>query len=154
MTATRSKRQLYIGLIIALFLLGFALDQLGYMSPVRAFVQTAIAPLQDALSVVSADVSSQFEAAADLKALQAKNIELESLANSLMIENARLREVERENGLLRQLINYTRNNPQFTYETTSVKGRSVGFDPSNLLYYVYVDVGARGGVVAWVPSTP
>lgn len=151
MTATRSKRQLYILLVIALFLLGFALDQLGYMSPVRAFVQTAVAPLQSALSVVSADISSQFEATADFRALQAKNAELEALSNSLMVENVRLREVERENELLRQLLNYTRNNPQFSYEATSVKGRSIGFDPSNLLYYVYVDVGARNGVAKNMP---
>lgn len=150
MTATRN-RQLYIGLALALLLLGFALDRLGYMSPLRAIVQTAVTPLQSGLSVVAADVSSQFEASANIRALQARNVELEALANNLMVENIRLREVERENELLRQLLNYTRNNPQFTYETTSVKGRSIGFDPSNLLYFVYVDVGTRNGVTKNMP---
>ncbi len=151
MTATRSRRQLYIALIVALFLLGVALDQLGYMSSVKAFVQTAVSPLQSAFSIVAGDVSSQFEASADIRTLQARNVELEALANSLMVENARLRELERENELFRQLLNYTRNNPQFIYETTSVKGRSTGFDPSNLLYFVYVDVGAREGVAKNMP---
>ncbi len=150
MTATRN-RQLFIGLILALLLLGFVLDRLGYMLSLRAFVQTAVAPLQTALSTTAEDVSSQFEAAADLKTLQARNAELETLTNGLMVENARLREVERENEILRQLLNYTRNNPQFTYEATSVKGRSIGFDPSNLLYFVYVDVGARNGVARNMP---
>ncbi len=151
MTATKSRRQLYFGLIIALIFLGIALDQLGYMSSVRAFVQSFVSPIQSALSDTAADVNSQFEAAADLRSLQTRNIELETLANSLMVENARLREVERENEQLRQLLNYTRNNPQFTYETTAVKGRSVGFDPSNLLYFVYVDIGARDGIAKNMP---
>jgi rod shape-determining protein MreC len=151
MTATRN-RQLYIGLALALLLLGFVLDRLGYMSPLRAFVQTAVAPLQSGMSVVAADVNSQFEASANIRALQVKNVELEALANNLMVENTRLREVERENELLRQLLNYTRSNPQFTYETTLVKGRSIGFDPSNLLYFVYVDVGARSGVAKNMPA--
>jgi len=150
MTATKN-RQLYIALILALLLLGFVVDRLGYLGPVRSFVQTAVAPLQGALSLVSEDVASQFEAAADIRALRARNAELETLSNSLMVENVRLREVERENELLRQMLNYTRNNPQFTYETTAVKGRSIGFDPTNLLYYVYVDVGARNGIAKDMP---
>ncbi len=150
MTATKN-RQLYIGLILALLLLAFVLDRLGYMSPVRTFVQTIISPLQSALTNTANEVTGQFEETANLRALQTRNVELETLANSLMVENARLREIERENELLRQLLNYTHNNPQFTYETTAIKGRSVGFDPSNLLYYVYVDVGARDGVAKDMP---
>lgn len=150
MTATRN-RQLYLGLIFAVVLLGFALDRLGYMVSVRAFVQTAIAPLQSAMSIVAEDTASQFRASADFRALQAENIELESLTNNLMVENARLREIERENEVLRQLLNFTRNNTQFTYEATSIKGRSIGFDPSNLLYFVYVGVGARNGVARNMP---
>lgn len=151
MTATSNRRSLYIALIFAFVLLGIVLDQLGYLGPVRSYVQTALTPLQSALSTTAQDLSSQFETTEDIRALQAKNAELEALANQLMVENVRLREVERENELLRQLLNYTRNNPQFSYETTSVKGRSVGFDPTNLLYFVYVDVGARSGIAQGMP---
>jgi len=151
MTATRNRRSLYIALIFAFVLLGIVLDQLGYLGPVRSYVQTALTPLQSALSTTAQDLSRQFETTEDVRALQAKNAELEALANQLMVENVRLREVERENELLRQLLNYTRNNPQFSYETTSVKGRSVGFDPTNLLYFVYVDVGARSGIAQGMP---
>lgn len=151
MTATRNRRQLYIGFILAVLLLGFALDRLGYMSPVRSFVQTALLPAQSAMTSTAQDVARQFETSADIQTLEARNVELEALSNGLMVENARLREVERENELLRQLLNYTRNNPQFIYETTSVKGRSIGFDPTNLLYFVYTDVGVRNGVAKGMP---
>jgi rod shape-determining protein MreC len=150
MTAAK-YRQLYIGLILALLLLGFALDRLGYMSPVRAFVQTALAPLQGAMAATAQDVAREFEVSDDIQVLQARNAELESMVNNLMVENVRLTEVERENELLRQLLNYTRHNPQFTYVTTSVIGRSIGVDPTNLLYFVYVDVGARDGVAKNMP---
>lgn len=150
MTASRN-RQLYIGLIVALILLGFVLDRLGYMGPVKNVVQTALAPVQGEISSTAQELSAYFATSADIRALQARNKELESLVNSLMVENVQLKEVERENEALRQLLNYTRNNPQFTYQTTTVVGRSIGVDPTNLLYYVYVDVGARDGVAENMP---
>jgi rod shape-determining protein MreC len=150
MTASRN-RQLYIGLILAFLLLGFALDRLGYMTPVRAFVQSALVPLQQALTTVAQDVNRQAEEVQSVEALRARNTELEQLTNQLMVENVRLREVERENELLRQLLNYTHSNPQFSYQPTSVIGRSIGYDPTNLLHFVYVDVGARDGIARNMP---
>lgn len=150
MAATRN-RQLFFGLIIASIFLGIALDQLGYLTQVRTLVQTAIVPLQNVLTIVSSDVAGRMEEVESVDTLRARNQELEATVNRLMVENVRLREVERENSQLRQLLNYTRSNPQFTYETTTVKGRTIGFDPSNLLYYVYVDVGARDGVAENMP---
>lgn len=150
MTATRN-RQLYIGLILALLFLGFALDRLGYMTTVRTFVQTSVGPLEGVITQVAQNVASRTEQSQSLQALQARNAELESLNNKLMVDNVRLREVERENELLRQLLNYTRSNPQFSYQTTTVIGRSVGVDPTNLLYFVYVDVGARDGLAENMP---
>ncbi len=145
------NRQLYIGLILALLFLGFALDQLGYMSSVRAYVQTALIPLQRTMTNVSDDVAGRAEQYESVEALQARNAELEALTNRLMVENVRLREVERENELLRQLLNYTRSNPQLSYQPTSVIGHSVGYDPTNLLHFVYVDVGTRAGVARNMP---
>jgi rod shape-determining protein MreC len=150
MTVTRN-RQLYIGLILALLFLGFALDRLGYMAAVRTFVQTTLEPLEGAITGVAQNVASRTQQSQSLQALQARNVELESLNNKLMVDNVRLREVERENDLLRQLLNYTRSNPQLSYQTTTVIGRSIGVDPTNLLYFVYVDVGARDGVAENMP---
>ncbi len=150
MTASRN-RQLYIGLILALILLGFALDRFGYMEPVRNVVQTVLAPVEGEISSTAQELSAYFAVSADIRALQARNQELEALVNSLMVENVQLKEVERENEALRQLLNYTRNNPQFTYETTTVVGRSIGVDPTNLLYFVYVNVGARDGIAEGMP---
>lgn len=151
MSASRN-RQLYIAFILALVLLGFVLDRWGYLGPARNAVRTLLAPLQGEILRTAQELSAYFEASADVRALRARNEELEGLANNLMVENVRLKELERENESLRQLLNYTRNNPQFTYQAASVVGRSIGVDPTNLLYYVYVDVGARNGVAEGMPA--
>jgi rod shape-determining protein MreC len=150
MTATRN-RQLYIGIIVALVLLAIALDRLGYMAPVRAYVQTALIPLQRMMASAGQEVSHSVEQSASIQALQTQNAELEALNNKLMVENVRLREVARENELLRQLLNYTRSNPQFSYQPTTVRGTSIGQDPTNLVYFVYVDVGVRDGIAKNMP---
>lgn len=150
MTATRN-RSLYFWLIVALIVLGGVLDWLGYLPPVRTVIQGLFLPLQAATTSTGQELSAWFEQNESLQALQTRNAELETLNNRLMVENVRLQEMERENELLRQLLNYTRSNPQFTYQTTSVVGRSVGFDPTNLLYFVFVDVGARAGIAEGMP---
>lgn len=150
MAATRN-RQLVIGLVLALLLLGFVLDRLGYMTSVRALVQTALTPLEGALTTVAQDVSQRVEDTESIETIRTRNVELEALANRLMVENLRLKELERENDTLRQLLNFTRSNPQFSYQPTTIVGRSVGVDPTNLLYYVYVDVGARDSVARNMP---
>jgi rod shape-determining protein MreC len=149
--ASSRNRSLYLALIVALIFLGIAVDRVGYLSSGRALVQTALSPLQGLISSTARDLALLNEQTEDVLALQAKNAELEALVNNLMVENVRLREVERENLLLRQLLNYTRSNPQFSYQTTSLVARSTGVDPSNLLYYVYVDVGARDGIANDMP---
>lgn len=148
--ATRNKR-LYFGIILALLLLGFALDRLGYMQPVRAYVQTVLVPLQQTITSTGQEINRSVEQTENIQALQARNAELETLTDKLMVENVRLREVERENELLRQLLNYTRTNPQFSYQPTTVKGHSIGVDPTNLLYFVYVDIGVRDGIARNMP---
>ena len=136
---------------MALIFLGFALDQLGYMGPVRALAQTALVPLQEAISIAAQDIAYWSEQTNSIEVMQARNAELEALNNKLMVENIQLQEVERENELLRQLLNYTRSNPQFSYQPTSIIGRSIGVDPTNLLYFVYADVGARDGIAENMP---
>ncbi len=150
MAATRNT-QLYILIVVAFLVLGFVLDQLGYITPMRALVQTTLAPVLGGMTTTSQELAVWVEQTESVQALQAKNVELEALNNKLMVDNVRLKEVERENELLRQLLNYSRSNPQFSYQTTSVVGRSIGVDPTNLLYFVYVDVGARDGIADGMP---
>ena len=69
----------------------------------------------------------------------------------LLIENIQLRELERENQLLRELLNYTRNNPNFDQTTAGVVGQIIGTDLSNLLYTIFINVGANDGIAKDMP---
>lgn len=150
MVLSRS-RQFYIGLLIALILLGGIMDRLGYMVPFRTVVLTVLSPIQQLMSSTARDLTYLTEQRQSIQELQARNAELESLVNQMMIDNVRVEELRRENETLRQLLNYTRSNPQFAYEPTSIVGRSIGADPTNLLYYIYVNVGTRMGVTNNMP---
>ncbi|MEM7348239.1 MAG: rod shape-determining protein MreC [Chloroflexota bacterium] len=121
------------------------------MASVRAYLDLALVPLQQNLTTVGQEMAQLSEEAQTIQALEARNAELEALNNKLTVDNIRLGEIARENEELRQLLNYTRSNPQFSYETTSVVGRSIGRDPTNLLFFVYIDVGTRAGIARNMP---
>ncbi len=59
MSATRN-RQLYIGFILGLILLGFLLDRLGYMGPARNLLRTALAPIQGEIPGTAQELSDYF----------------------------------------------------------------------------------------------
>ena len=86
-----------------------------------------------------------------IEQLLEENAHLQTEMNRLLIDNIRLQELDRENQRLRELLNYTRNNSQFDYTTAAVVGQVIGADPSNLLYTIYVDVGAKDGVARDMP---
>lgn len=143
------SRQSVFALIITLIVVG--LGQLGYLTPVQMTIQATLIPMQRAISATAQEWLGQSNLSRNVVALQTQVTELEAANEKLMIENVQLREIARENEQLRQLLNYTRSNPQFSYQTAEVKGRVIGIDPTNFLYYVYIDVGARDGISRNMP---
>ncbi len=143
------SRQSVLSLILTLILLG--LGQLGYLTPLRVAIQTALVPLQESISSTAQDLLGQSNLSKNIVTLQSRVSELETTNEKLLIENVQLREMARENEQLHQLLNYTRSNPQFNYQGAEVKGRIIGIDPTNFLYYVYIDVGARDGIAKHMP---
>lgn len=150
MSDTRT-RWLTIGLIGALLLLGLALGQLGYLQPVRNVTRALLAPFQAGLTNAGTDISDLMRSARDLRDLRQRNAQLQAENNRLSVENARLTEVENENERLRQLLNFTRSNPWYDYKAAAVVGHKLGADTSNLLFSIFIDVGARDGVAVDMP---
>ncbi|MEM7033422.1 MAG: rod shape-determining protein MreC [Chloroflexota bacterium] len=144
-------RTLPIILIGFLLIIGIGLDQLGYMTAIRTVIQTVTLPAQEPLSLAASNVSDLTQSQPDLTQLQEENTLLRAELNRLLVENVQLRELETENRQLRELLNYTRNNPSLKYETAQVKARVIGTDLNNLLYTVFIDVGARDGVASDMP---
>ena len=135
----------------AVLLLGLALGRLGYLQPVRNVARALLAPFQAGLTTIGADIRDVLRSGRDLRTLRQNNAQLQAEANRLSVENARLTEVERENERLRQLLNFTRSNPWYDYKAAAVVGHKIGEDTSNLLFSIFVDVGARDGVAVDMP---
>lgn len=144
-------RNLLLAIIAALLFLGIGLDGLGYMDWFRLMVQTALQPAQSTVSGAASQAGEMAQRRQNLEQLIEENAYLQTEMNRLLIDNIRLQELDQENRRLRELLNYTRNNSQFDYATAAVVGQVIGTDPSNLLYTIYVDVGAKDGVARDMP---
>jgi len=140
-----------LGIILALFLLGLVLDRLGYLNRPRLIMQTLLSPVQSLFSAAASQTGDLTSRQQTLAQLQQDNEFLQAEVNRLLVENVQLRELERENQQLRDLLNYTHNNPTFDYATASVIGRVIGSDASSLLYTIFIDVGATDGVAKNMP---
>jgi len=149
---TRSRNSwLWFGLIVALLLLAFALGQMGYLQPVQGLIRTVLAPVQTGMTDIGTGAGNLLFNFRDVRALGQRVGELQAEVNRLSVDNARLAESEQENAALRQLLNFTRNNPQFDYRAAAVVGQKIGEDTSNLLFSIFIDVGARDGVARGMP---
>jgi rod shape-determining protein MreC len=150
MEQTQNRWVLFF-ILLFFVLLVLALGWAGQLEPLEGLPSYLTTPLQRGLSLISSDVNDSLTSARDLRELRQHNAELQRLADSLMIENVRLKEAESENQTLRQLLNFTRANPWYEYKAATVAGQVIGHDSSNLLYYFIIDVGSNDGIAHNMP---
>lgn len=147
----RDNRGLLLAIFAALIFLGFALDRLGYMAPVRLTLQSIFQPAESAVSGAAKRAAELSQRNQSVESLLQQNTNLQEEVNRLLIENIQLKELERENQRLRELLNYTRNNTGINFAAASVIGQIIGGDPNNFLYTIFIDVGANDGVAKDMP---
>jgi rod shape-determining protein MreC len=133
-------------LLIVLALIGFILHRTGVLASVEGLVVRLTTPLQGGLSTAIAEFGELTQTARDLQDLRQRNEELESQNANLLLENVRLREIEAEAVLLRDLLNFAQDHPSFDIRGAHVVGRVIGQDPSNLQRYITLDVGSEAGI--------
>jgi rod shape-determining protein MreC len=139
-------------LVLAILCIGgIALRETGQLQPIEGLAVDLAVPLQQGLSRFGDRVARVIETARQLESLQRENEELRDLVDQLMIENVRLSEAAAENEVLRQQLNFKRNNPSFDIRSADVIGRVIGRDPSNILQVLIIDVGTRDGVTPGMP---
>jgi rod shape-determining protein MreC len=138
-------------LLIVLALIGFVLHRTGVLASVEGLVVRLTTPLQGGLSTVIAEFGELTQTARDLQDLRQRNEELESQNANLLLENVRLREIEAEAVLLRDLLNFAQDHPSFDIRGAHVVGRVIGQDPTNLQRYITLDVGREAGIAHNMP---
>jgi rod shape-determining protein MreC len=138
-------------ILILLSLIAIVLDQNEDLQPIEDLVLRFVVPIQGKLTSLTNRVTDLTQTTQDIKELRGRNEVLQSLANSLMIENVRLKEIESENETLRRLLNFTQANPTHSYKAAEVKGRVIGRDPSNFLSHLIIDSGSEEGIEKGMP---
>jgi rod shape-determining protein MreC len=146
MNRGRSRTGLF--LVFALIAIGLlVLQESGQLQPVESVVQTVLGPIQRAVSGLFSGIGDLFSAVRDLRELRDRNAELEKANQDLLTQIASLRGMQGENNLLRQLLNFTQENPQYQYQTAAVIGR----DPSPYLKFITLNAGSTEGVQPGMP---
>ncbi len=138
-------------LLVTLALLGFILHRAGWLQPIENVLLRLSAPLQASLSTAAGQVGDLAQAARDLRNLRQRNEELEAQNARLLLENVRLKEIEHEAVLLRDLLDFALSNPTLEVQGARVVGRVIGHEPDNLQRYITLDVGREAGIERNMP---
>jgi rod shape-determining protein MreC len=107
--------------------------------------------VQEGVSFAVARLGDLSQSARDLRDLRQRNEELEAQNANLLLENVRLKEIEHEAVLLRDLLDFSQAHPSFTMEGAHVVGRVFSQDPSNLQRYITLDIGQEEGIEPNMP---
>jgi len=144
---TRERLQFLVPIaLIVITLVGFVLHRAGLLQPVEELLLRITAPIQEGLSGFSTGIGDLAQTARDLRELRQRNEELEAQNAALLLDNVRLREVDTEAALLRELLNFAQANPSYGIRGARVVGRTIAQEPSNLLSYITLDVGRAAGI--------
>ncbi len=149
---TRERLQVLVVLaLVFVAVAGFVLHRAGLLQPVEGLLLGITAPVQEAISGISTQVDELAQTARDLRELRQRNEELEAENAALLLDNVRLREIETEAALLRDLLNFAQSNPSYQIKGAHVVGRVISQDPSNLQRYITLDVGRESGIERNMP---
>ena len=149
---TRERLRFLVPLALVLVaVVGFVLHRAGLLQPIEGLLLRIAAPIQEGVSGVSAGLGELAQTARDLRELRQRNEDLEAQNAGLLLENVRLREIETEAALLRDLLNFIQPNPSYEITGARVVGRRIAQDPSNLQRYITLDVGRGAGIERNMP---
>lgn len=145
------SRFLVLGTLALLVVIGLIFDELGALGPVEGVFLQLTTPIQRLVDGLAERVIETSQSWRDLRDLKRRNKQLESLVDELMIENVRLKEVEAQNEDLRKKLNFVETHPQYILKAAEVKGRVIGYEPSNFMSILVIDVGKRDGIRKGMP---
>jgi rod shape-determining protein MreC len=148
-----SPADLAIRLIILVLaaLLLMALQQTGRLEGIEGTVAAVTTPGQLTLSSAADRVTEFLETLREFRGLQQRTAELERINESLLVENLRLQEVERENQRLRDLLAFAETRPGIELRGGQILARTIGYDSNNFLSFIMLDLGRRHNIEVGMP---
>ena len=136
-------RALILGLAALLLM---ALQVSGRLEPLQSFVTQLSSPAQVTATGATQSLSDGLGFLLELRNLRQRNAELEQVTNSLLVENFELREVQRENELMRSMLRFAQARPGLDLRGAQIVARVIGQESNNFLEYIMLDLGASHGI--------
>lgn len=137
--------------LILIAVVGIILHSSGLLQPIEGFIVGITRPVQEAASAVADRFGEVAQTARDLRDLRRRNEELSTENARLVLENVRLREIEVEAGMLRDLLNFAQQNPGLGYQGAHVLARIISLEPTNVQRYITLDVGRESDIERNMP---
>jgi rod shape-determining protein MreC len=132
------------GLLFILLFVIFAFNQINFSKKIKNFFYSISAPIQKPLWQAGNSVSDFFEAIFEIKNLKKENEELKSKNLELLAENSVLKELEKNNELLRQALGVGLEK-EFNLTIAQVTGKDLSKDS------IFIDKGEKDGLEKGLP---
>ena len=132
-------------------LLLMALQLTGRLRPIQSAITQLTSPAQTSATGATENVTDTFSFLTELRTLRQRAAELEQINANLLVENFRLREVERENQQLREMLVFGETRPGLELRGAQIVARVIGQESNNFLDYIMLDLGATHGVEVGMP---
>ncbi|PKO20654.1 MAG: rod shape-determining protein MreC [Chloroflexi bacterium HGW-Chloroflexi-1] len=146
-----SNRTLVFYFLAAICIVLLILSSSGRLAPVEGVCTRVARPFLVAFNGLGRQINNVFATARDLATLRVRNQQLQTQADTLIIDNLRLKEVESENERLRELLRFAQLNPTYDFRGGQVIARVISGGISNYLSTIAIDLGAEHGIQPGMP---
>ncbi len=128
-----------------------ALQVTGRLAVLENVIAIVTSPAQISVTGLTNSVVELVDGLREIRDLQRRNAELERVNGSLLVENLRLREVERENQRLRELLAFAEVRPGLELRGGQILAKVVGRDTNNFRNFLLIDLGRQHGIEPGMP---
>lgn len=146
-----SSRTILFFILAAISLVLLILSSANRLQPVEGLFTRVSQPFLMTFSGVGRQLNNLVTTARDLSTLRARNNQLQTVVDTLTIDNLRLQEVEAENERLRNLLKFQQLNPNYDFRGGQVIARVISKGSSNYLASMTIDLGSDHGIQPGMP---
>ena len=148
----RASNRTFIYYVLAAICIALlVLSSTGKLAPFEGVMSDVARPFLLAFGGLGRQINNTFTTLRDLRTLRTDNQSLQSLADTLTIDNLRLKEVESENQRLRELLRFRQLNPTYDFRGGQVIARVISKGPNNYLSTITIDLGSEHGIQPGMP---
>lgn len=128
-----------------------ALQVTGRLEPVLSAITQLTSPAQAGATSATESLTDAVDFLFELRNLRQRNAELVQVNSNLLVENFELREVQRENELMRRFLRFAQTRPGLDLRGAQIVAQVIGQESNNFLGYIMIDLGANHGIEVGFP---